>query len=261
MTETERVSGLEMIYGRHPVRSALDSGKRDCVKLLLADTATGREMEYFARRAEQLGVPVEMTGREGLEQKAGRNASHQGVILYCRRSRELHWKDLLEQSRLDRNAVVVFVDRVEDPRNLGALIRSAREFSARALIISRARTAPLEAKGVKAAAGAVETLDVIQINGFADVLEAFQQGGYWIVALDAGGDQTLWETDLTAGPLGVVIGGENQGIRRRVREMADWTVRIPLSGEAGSLNTSVALGIGLYEVRRQRAFGTAGESR
>ncbi|HSV31981.1 MAG TPA: RNA methyltransferase [Atribacteraceae bacterium] len=247
--------GPVLVYGRHPVREALLSRKRVYERLYLLDSAQGEGIQEIKQEAKRLSLSLSIVSRKDLERLLGKDVLHQGVVLVCREKEVPRWKGVLERTRCLAGAVVVFVDQVEDTRNLGSIIRNASVFGAEAVIVSRARTAPMEADGVKATSGEIEKIDVLQINNFAAVLKAFRDTGFWIAALDGQGDRVLWDLHLRTGPLGVVIGGEDRGVRRRVMNLSDWIVRIPLSRGSHSLNASVALGIALYEIRRQQGIG------
>jgi 23S rRNA (guanosine2251-2'-O)-methyltransferase len=242
----------EYIYGRHPVFEALRARRRVFERLLLAKNTHGDLVRRIESLAASLGVPVERVEHRVLEDLVGKNAVHQGVVLLCGEKKGLSWKDLLGSTRNRRDALVLFVDRVEDPRNLGAIIRTAAFFGVDGVVVSKARSAPLGAQAVKAAAGGLEVAEVIQVNNFTEIVRAFREEGFVIVGLEVDGKQCIWDIDPGPFPVGLVVGGENEGIRRIVRSLCDYTVRIPGKGPVSSLNVSVAAGIALYEVIRRR---------
>lgn len=245
----------EYIYGRHPVFEALRSRRRAFERLLLGKSVQGELIRRIEDLAAALGVPVERVEREILEDLVGKGAVHQGVVLLCGEREKSSWKDLLEKTQRRRDALVLFVDRVEDPRNLGAIVRTAAFFGIDGVVTSKARSAPLNSRAVKASCGGLETSDVIQVNNFTEVVKAFQKKGFFIVGLEGDGEKTLWEFDPGPFPVGMVVGGENEGIRKIVRSLCDCVVRIPGKGEVPSLNVSVAVGIALYEMVRRRKKG------
>lgn len=244
------------LYGRHPVWEALKAHRRAFECLLVGKGAQGELVQKIESLAQSLGIPVERVGKETIESLVGREAVHQGVVLVFREEEKPSWKDLLRRTREKKGALVLFVDRVEDPRNLGAIIRTAAFFGIDGVVVSKARSAPIDAKAVKASCGGLENVAVIQVNNFAGVVKAFREEGFVIVGMEGEGRKSLWEIDPGPFPLGLVVGGENEGIRKIVRSLCDYLVRIPGGGAINSLNVSVAAGIALYEmVRRQKGFG------
>lgn len=243
----------EYIYGRHPVFEALRMRRRSFERLLIGKTAQGDIIRRIESLAEHLGVPVERVDREVLESIVGKNTTHQGVVLLCGGKEVPSWKAVLARTKGKRDALVLFVDRVEDPRNLGAIIRTAVFFGVDGVIVSKARSAPLDSRVVaKAAAGGIETIDVLQVNNFTEVVRAFKEAGFVIVGLEGDGEVVLWDFDPGPFPVGLVVGGENEGIRKIVRSLCDAVVRIPGSGCIPSLNVSVASGIALAALIQRR---------
>ncbi len=250
----------EIIYGRQPVLEALKAGRRQFEKLLIRVGVHGRVITEILRLAEERGVPVEWQEGKSLETLL-HSAHHQGVVLIASSRPSLSWQDLLREVRGNPETVVGFVDRVEDPRNLGAIIRTASFFGFQGLIVSKARTAPVTARGVKASCGGSEFLEVVQVNNFPQVVQAFQEAGFFLIALEEDGERCLWDIEVKNIPVGLVVGGEDRGIRRVVRSRCDFVVRIPRGGVISSLNVSVAFGIGAYEIARQKRSGSIGAKR
>lgn len=247
------------IYGRHPVFEALRAKKRAFERLFLGKNAQGDIIRRIESLARDLGVPVERVDREVLEGLVGKEAVHQGVVLLCGEKAVPSWKELLKRTREHKDALVLFVDRVEDPRNLGAIIRTAAFFGVDGIVVSKARSAPLDSRVVKASAGGIEVSDVLQVNNFTEVVRTFKEEGFVIVGLEGDGESALWEFDPGPFPVGLVVGGENEGIRRIVRSMCDTVVRIPGSGAVPSLNVSVAAGIAIaVMLQRRRKHGPQG---
>lgn len=240
------------IYGRHPVFEALRAQKRAFERLLLGKDIQGDIVRRIEGLAQSLGIPIERVDRKVLEELVGKDAVHQGVVLLCGEKVTPSWKEILTKVKGTRDALVLFIDRVEDPRNLGAIIRTAAFFGVHGVIVSKARSAPLDSRVVKAAAGGVEVSDVVQVNNFTEVVRAFQEAGCAIVGLEEDGEVTLWEFDPSPFPVGLVVGGENEGIRRIVRSLCDVVVRIPGSGGVPSLNVSVAAGIAIATLTQRR---------
>ena len=241
------------IWGRHAVLSALRAHKRPLYRLFFMEGTGGKAVESIRREAERRAVQIETISRHVLEDQVGKNAVHQGVVLQCGPLPQPGWKTVLSRLRGKSEAAVVFSDRLEDPRNLGSLIRTAGAFGVEAVIVSKARSAPLDARAVKASTGEIEKIDLLQVNNFSGVLKAFQNAGFWLIGLEVSGSKPLWDTDLSMPFIGFIVGGEGTGVRRSVLHAADFTACIPMSREKYSLNVSVALGMGLYEWRRQKA--------
>ncbi|MCX7729985.1 MAG: 23S rRNA (guanosine(2251)-2'-O)-methyltransferase RlmB [Candidatus Caldatribacterium sp.] len=247
------------IYGRHPVFEALRAKRRVFERLLLGKNVQGDIIRRIESLAHNLGIPVERVDREVLEELVGEDAVHQGVVLLCGEKMVPSWREILARVKGHQDALVLFVDRVEDPRNLGAIIRTAAFFGVRGIVVSRARSAPLDSRVVKAAAGGIEVSDVVQVNNFTEIVRAFKEAGCTIVGLEEDGEVVLWDFDPGPFPVGLVVGGENAGIRKIVRSLCDVVVRIPGKEGLPSLNVSVATGIAIAAiVQRRQGHGPQG---
>lgn len=245
------------IYGVHSALEALKAtpGQVECVYL-----AQGPHKGPAARVAEDaraLGLAVEHVSREQLARLA-EGGVHQGIVL---RVAEFAYADLEDVLALAQGAgaqaLVLALDGIEDPHNLGALLRSAWALGAQAAVIPKDRAAGVTGAVTKAAAGALAHLKVARVTNLARALEAMKGAGLWVSAADPRGDRTPEETDFRA-PTALVVGSEGPGIRPGVLAKADFRVRIPMAGEQGSLNASVAGGILLNEVARQRRAPSRG---
>jgi len=233
--------GTLWLHGRHAVSAALANRSRTVHRLLLV-----RE-EEAAGAARRRGIPVETVERRQLDRRFGPGAAHQGIALCCD---PLPAPDLDAIAAAPGPARLLLLDRVGDPRNVGAALRSAEAFGARA-VIAPAVGAPAESAALaKAAAGALESVPLARVVNLARALERLKAAGYWFVALDAAAGLPLDRLDL-AGRVGLVLGAEGAGIRRLVRRACDFEAAIPMQGGAESLNIAVAAGIALYEAHRQ----------
>jgi 23S rRNA (guanosine2251-2'-O)-methyltransferase len=238
----------DVIAGRIPVLESLRANKRSARRLFLLES--GRDLGVIENAAGK--VPVEKKKRRELDRLAG-GATHQGVVL---------WADPLPvcdlECWLDRldspDAVAVALDGIEDPHNFGAIVRSASACGASCVIFARDRSAPLSTAAMKAAAGAMEHIDLICVNNLNRALEELKKAGFWTAALEADGEKRIWDADLT-GRMALVIGSEGRGVRRLVRKNCDMRLRIPLSGPVTSLNASVSAAAVLVECLRQRQAG------
>ena len=243
------------IYGRHAVEAALRADPGRVERLWLAEGRRERALEAIARMAAAAGVPVERVPRARLDRIAG-DRHHQGVAArYCGPDpRGEGFLDGLLTS-LAEPPLLLALDGVEDPRNLGACLRTAEAAGAHAVLAPRDRAVGLTPAAVKAAAGAAERLPFVQVTNLARTLERLRRDyGLRVVGADAGAPLELYGADLR-GPLVLVLGAEGRGLRRLTRERCDALVRIPMAGAAESLNVSVAAAVLLYEALRQRKAG------
>jgi len=235
-----------VLAGIHPVREALKAG-RDLDRVLIARGAGGPRLQEIIDLARGRAVPVRFEPREALD-RAANGAAHQGVVAFGAAER---YADL---SQIQAGAqLLVLLDGVEDPHNLGAIIRTAHAAGAAAVLIPDRRAAGLTETVAKAAAGALEHLPVVRIGNVSQTLEALKEKGFWIYGLDERAKDLYSEIDY-ARPTVIVLGGEGQGLHQLVKKHCDVLVRIPMSGAISSLNVSVAAGIVLFEWNRRGAI-------
>ena len=241
----------ELIEGRRPVIEALRSGRRVARVLLAGGGGRGTVTELVAL-AEQRGVPVETVPRSLLDTVAETGA-HQGVLAVVAPIELIDLDELLAIPLAGpQPPFYLACDGVEDPRNLGALARSADAAGCHGMIVPRHRSAPLSAVAVKASAGALQHLPVAEVPNLARAVERLRASGVWCVGLDEDAEAGLFAIDLADEPVCVVVGGEGAGLHRLVREACDLVVSIPMAGQVASLNASVAGALALFEVRRRR---------
>jgi len=240
-----------MITGRKPVLEALRAG-RQIQKIVLLAGAQGRAVEDVREAARQRHVPCEIADPESFRELAADGPVTQGVIAIVPSRAQITLEELLETiSGSGRPGFLLVCDEIEDPQNLGALVRSAECAGAHGVIVPRHRSAPISATVVKASAGATEHLPIAEVTNIASALGSLKEAGYWVVGLAGDGDRNYTEIDY-AGPIALVVGNEGRGIRRLVREHCDFLARIPLHGRIASLNASVAGALVLFEVAHQR---------
>lgn len=249
------------IVGRRPVLEALRSG-RPLVRILIAEAAQGDDartggagpqgsLRAILGAARDIGVPVERVVRTALDRLAG-GAAHQGVCALPAASAYAPAGSVLARALADDgDPFLLLVDGVEDPRNLGSLLRTAEAAGVHGAVLPERRAAGLTATAVKASAGAVAHLPVERVTNLSRYLDELKRAGLWIVAADPTAERTVFEADLR-GPIAIVVGGEGSGLHRLVRERCDLAVRLPMLGEVESLNVSVAGALLMYEVVRQR---------
>lgn len=251
MTASESRPEHDYIAGRRAVAEALRAG-RAIHKLFVAAGARDniRELSEEARR---LGIPVQIVDRRKLDDLVP-GVSHQGVVAQAASGRYLELDELLGGAASDgQPPFFVLLDGIEDPRNLGAILRTAECAGVHGVIVPKRRSAGLTTAVAKTSAGAVEHVRVARVSNVVQAIRRLRERGVWVVGADLSGDRYVYDVDLTL-PVAIVIGNENAGIGRLVRESCDWLVRIPLFGSVASLNASVAAGVLLYEVVRQRRF-------
>lgn len=240
-----------MLYGLHPVLDAVEGGRRTIDRILVAREHGGRNLGRLLRAARGAGIPVTYLPKPVLAQKAGREASHQGVAAFVAPVAYAAPGDLVAAAVKGRRLLVA-LDGIEDPRNLGAIVRTAAAAGADGILLGVDATVGLTATVAKAAAGALDRLPVAREPKMGTRLVELKARGFRVAALDPRGT-TAWTAAAFRGPLVIVAGGEGKGLRRGLLDAADERVALPLSAGVESLNVSVAVGVVLYEVLRQRA--------
>jgi 23S rRNA (guanosine2251-2'-O)-methyltransferase len=225
------------------VREALRARKA-LDRVLVVRGAAGTRLQEIIDLAREAGVPLRFEAREQLD-RVCRGTSHQGVAALEAPQRHARLEDVLEAP------LVVLLDGVEDPHNLGAIIRTAHAAGAGAVILPERRAAPVNETVAKAAAGALAWLPVVRVTNLNRALETLKENGFWIFGLDERGTQLYTEAEFTP-KTALVLGGEGSGLHQTVRERCDFLLRIPMAGEVASLNVSVAAGVVLFEWSRRR---------
>ncbi len=240
---------MDRLTGIHAVREALSAG-RPLDRVVIARGRKGERIEELVRLARANGVPVRFEAREQVERLAG-GAEHQGVMAFAAARHAAALEDILRATQAQTSGLLVLLDGVEDPRNLGAIARTALSAGAAGVVIAERRSAGLTETAARAAAGALEHLPVARVPNLARALEDLKEAGWWLVGLDESAPKSYTEVDL-AGRIGLVLGGEGEGLHELVRKRCDFLVSIPTSGPVRSLNVSVAAGIVIFEAVRQR---------
>jgi 23S rRNA (guanosine2251-2'-O)-methyltransferase len=247
-----------VVFGLGPVRELLRSQRAGISVLWVSKARVRRGADPLAdlvAEAERLGIAVEPREPTELDEAAGPGAVHQGVVAIAGAFRYVDLEEIAARAvAAGPHGLVVALDGVTDPHNLGAIARSAYLFGAHGIILPRDRAAEVTPVAVKASAGATEHLPIAQVTNLARALGELKEAGLWNAALAAGPEATpLWKLDAASTPLCLVLGAEGSGIRPLVARQCDFTVAIPMEGRAvGSLNVSVAAGVALYEIARQR---------
>jgi 23S rRNA (guanosine2251-2'-O)-methyltransferase len=234
-----------LIYGTNPVLEALRAGR---VRELRVSERGGGRVAEIVRVAESDGVPVRRVSSSELE-RAARGGVHQGVLAELEDAPRIDISDLLAAA--SGPPLIVVLDGIEDPHNVGAILRTVDAAGAHGLVRQSRHAAPLGGAAAKASAGAVSHVKVAEVVNIARALEELKEAGVWTVGLAGDAQKTYDQIDLTL-PTALVLGAEGSGLRRLVRERCDWVVSIPLRGHVQSLNVSVAAGVALFEAVRQR---------
>ena len=241
---------MRTIYGVNPVRELVRAGGRGLAELWLSE-GRGRGLDELVEGARALGVKVREAPRGKLDRLSG-TLRHQGVVAVVSDYAYCELAELLEAAKASGEApLLVVLDGIEDPQNLGAIIRSAHALGAHGVVIPKDRAAQVTPAAAKASAGAVEHCRVARVTNLTTALQGLKQAGLWAVAAEADGDRELAAVDLAL-PTALVLGSEEGGVRPLVRRTCDLVARIPMKGKVGSLNASASAAIALYEVARQR---------
>jgi 23S rRNA (guanosine2251-2'-O)-methyltransferase len=247
---------MNRVTGIHAVREALEANQ-PLDSLMIARGSHGNRIEELVRLARQHGVPVRFEERIQLDRSAG-TREHQGVIALVAASPSASFEDLLKPR--DQSAtpgLLVLLDGVEDPQNLGAIVRTSLAAGAQGVVIPERRAAGLTDSVARASAGALAHLPVARVKNLSRAMEEMKESGYWLVGLDEHAEKLHTEVDFKI-PVGIVLGSEGKGLHALVRERCDFLVSIPTTGPVRALNVSVAAGVVLFEAVRQR---TATKSR
>lgn len=246
------MSDRELVFGLHAVQAMLDRAPRRVKRLCLQRGRVDARVQALLDRAAQEGIEVERLAAEDIDKLA--EGVHQGVVAQVTPS-QVWSEEMLTHllDRLDTPALLLVLDGVTDPHNLGACLRSADAAGAQAVIIPRDKSASLTPVVRKVACGAAETVPLVAVTNLARTLKALQQGGIWTVGTAGEADQLIYQIDLT-GSIAIIMGAEGAGMRRLTREHCDYLAKLPMAGSVSSLNVSVATGVCLFEAVRQRGL-------
>ncbi|MFA0338920.1 23S rRNA (guanosine(2251)-2'-O)-methyltransferase RlmB [Vibrio breoganii] len=240
----------EYIYGIHAVKAVLE---KDPARFIEAFVLKGRQDDRLLPLINQLqsfGVSIQQTGRKALDDKA-KGANHQGIIGRVKAAKALNENDLDVILASQTNPLLLILDGVTDPHNLGACLRNADAAGVAAVIVPKDKSAPLTATVSKVACGAAETVPLVRVTNLARTMRHLQEQSVWIVGTAGEATHDVYQSKLT-GPLAIVMGAEGDGMRRLTRETCDDLIKIPMAGSVSSLNVSVASGVCLFEAVRQR---------
>ncbi|MDF2828422.1 MAG: methyltransferase, TrmH family, group 3 [Mycobacterium sp.] len=247
----KKTDDTETVLGRNPVLECLRAGVPATALYVVLGTESDERLTESVQRAADAGIAILEVQRHDLDRMSS-NGLHQGIALQVPPYDYAHPDDMLAAATSDVTpALLVALDNISDPRNLGAIVRSVSAFGGHGVVIPQRRSASVTAVAWRTSAGAAARLRVARATNLTRTLKSFSDAGLLVVGLDAGGDTELDEIDAT-GPMVVVVGSEGKGLSRLVRENCDAIVSIPMAGPTESLNASVAAGVVLAEVARQR---------
>ncbi len=242
----------EILYGRHPVLEALRAGRRRALRLFLAEGVQerGTALEIL-EIAHQRGIPVQRVRRHELDRLG--TADHQGVAMEATPFPYVELEEVLNAaSARGEPPFLLLLDHLQDPQNVGTLLRTAEAVGVHGVVLPQRRSAGITPAVSRASAGAVEHLRVARVTNLAQAIEKLKRAGVWVVGLERAANAIPYDQADLSGPLALVVGSEGEGMSRLVRERCDWLVKLPMFGRIQSLNAAVAGSIALYEVVRAR---------
>jgi 23S rRNA (guanosine2251-2'-O)-methyltransferase len=243
----------ELLYGRNPVYECLRAGRRRAARLVVAEGGRkGGTLTEAIALARHAGVPLQRVERRQLD-RLSKGAHHQGVVLEVDEYPYVSMQDVLTwAAERDELPWLLLLDCLQDPQNLGTLLRTAEVVGVHGVVLPERRSVSVTPAVVSASSGASEHAQIVQVINLVRAMKDLQERGVWIAGLEAvPGATQVWQADLK-GPLALVVGSEGQGMRRLVRETCDYLVDLPMRGQINSLNAAVAGSVVLYEAARQR---------
>lgn len=240
----------ETIYGIHAVQALLERDPQRFQEVFILKGREDKRLLPLIHAVEAWGLPVQVANRQWLDEKA-EGAVHQGIIARVKPARQYQENDLPDLITVHEHPFLLILDGVTDPHNLGACLRSADAAGVHAVIVPKDRSAQLNATAKKVACGAAENVPLIRVTNLVRTMRMLQEENVWIVGTTGEADHTLLQSKFT-GPIVLVMGAEGEGMCRLTREHCDELVSIPMAGTVSSLNVSVATGVCLFEIVRQR---------
>ena len=260
----------DFIYGKHPVLEFLAHSPKRAEKLYLRQGMPAKVFQDARAFCESNAIPIQFVPEPKLASVAGRKANHQGFVL---KIATVPYLSLEEGLALVANAqdssntadakpsypAILVLEEIEDPHNLGAMIRTATAVGLSGIIVSSSRQAPLSGAVMKASAGTLGQIPIIRVDEFSDALDALKDRGFHLTGLSMKGSHNIWDLEMNEGPMAFVIGNEGAGLRKKTAEQCDFLVHIPMDARVESLNASVSASVICYEWARQSRFATTSD--
>lgn len=242
---------ISMIYGLHAVNAKLKSSPDSIVEALIQKGKHNPKVEDIIKQIRKKEITVEFADKKILDKKSD-NGIHQGIILLCKPTNNLiSEEEVIQIVKAKDNPLILVLDGITDPHNFGACLRTADSAGIDCVILAKDKSCPINATVSKVASGASESVSICYATNLARILEKLKEQGVWLCGLAGEAEQTIYQQDCTM-PLAIIMGSEGKGLRQLTRKTCDFLVKLPMHGEVSSLNVSVATGISLYEVLRQR---------
>ena len=252
----QRIGNTEHLYGIHAVREALMAGRRRIHQIYISEKRTSQRIRKLIARAESNRIPVRYVSSETIRSTL-KTDNHQGIGAEVSPYPFVDLNRLLITFKEDAEApLLLLLDHIVDPQNMGGLIRTASCVGVNGVIIPKDRSAPPTPTVSRASAGALEHISITQVTNLVRTIRTLKEMGIWIMGLDQAADNPIFFSDVS-GPIALVVGGEEKGIRSLVRQNCDMLVSIPQTGRIDSLNASVAGAVAMYEIYRQRQYAVA----
>ncbi|AWL10898.1 23S rRNA (guanosine(2251)-2'-O)-methyltransferase [Saliniradius amylolyticus] len=243
----------EWLYGIHALESVLEREPERLIELFVLKGRDDKRLTNIVNQARRFGIACQFCQRRVLDDKVG-GEQHQGVVARAKPGRQYDEHDLQQIIQDADQPFLLVLDGVTDPHNLGACLRTADAAGVHAVVVPKDKSAKLTATVRKVACGAAEVVPLVQVTNLARTLKDIQQAGVWVVGTAGEAEQDIYQAKLT-GPMALVMGAEGKGMRRLTREHCDELIKLPMAGSVSSLNVSVATGVCLFEVVRQRTVG------
>lgn len=243
----KKSSGI-YIYGKKPVEEALLADPKNVKMIYVKNKFRDSELEELRKFTTKHKITINKIDDQKIEAMVG-DVNDQGIVAELKEFKSTEIKDWLDTVEKDSNPLVFVLDELEDPHNVGAVIRTAAASGASAVILSKHRQAPINATVFKTSAGAVVKMPIVVVSNTNDAIKKLQDAGFWVAGLDADANKTIWDEKYDS-PMAIVIGNEGKGIREKTKEACDYLLTIPMEREIESLNASVSAAIVAYEWKR-----------
>lgn len=239
------------IYGFHPITAQITNNPQDLIQIFWYENRTDDRLKNLLKTLDKIDISHQKTSKQHLD-KLTKNSKHQGIVAQIKLS-NLPSENTLNTfvAELKNDALILILDSIQDPRNLGACLRSASAFAVDCVIINKNNSAPINALVHKTSAGALNSLKVFQITNLSRTIKALKQQNIWVIGLDSNTTKSIHQIDFTT-KTAIVIGQEDKGLRKLTSQNCDQLAKIPMQGKIASLNLSVATAIALFETQRQR---------